>query len=121
MAEVSKTCVIIESPFHGKDIFAHRTNLDYLQDCIRDSAYRGEAPYASHRMMPGALNESLPEERALGLACGYAWWDKADLIVFYEDLGWSAGMLAARDRAERIGKPYIVRRIDENLSNRSTV
>lgn len=87
--------VIIESPFRG-DI---DQNLLYAFACVRDSIIRGESPYASHLMLPGALNDSDPGERALGISCGYAWWRAASLIAFYTDLGWSEGMLEAFKKA----------------------
>jgi hypothetical protein len=60
---------------------------------------RGESPYASHGLLPGALDEDKAEERQLGIQAGYAWWSAASLIVFYTDYGWSTGMEAAADRA----------------------
>jgi hypothetical protein len=88
--------VVIESPYAG-DV---ERNLHYLRACMRDCLRRGEAPYASHALytQPGVLDDQKPEERKLGIEAGYAWWDAADMIVFYADLGWSRGMSAARDR-----------------------
>lgn len=86
--------VILESPYAG-DI---ERNEAYLARCIRDSILRSEAPFASHRMYPGALSEAT--ERDLGIRAGYAWWKAAKAVVFYVDLGWSPGMHKARQRAK---------------------
>ena len=87
--------VIIESPFRG-DV---DRNLLYAFACVRDSIIRGESPYASHLVLPGALNDDDPDERMLGIRCGYEWWRAASLVAFYTDLGWSNGMLAAYAKA----------------------
>jgi len=91
--------VIIESPFSGN----LEENVLYLLACVRDSVCRGESPYASHLMLPGALNDGDIGERELGIKCGYAWWRAASLIAFYTDLGWSSGMIRAFTRARTHG------------------
>lgn len=87
---------IIESPYRG-DI---ERNLAYLRQCIRDSVQRGESPYASHLILPGALDDADPVERDRGIRCGYAWWRYAHIVAFYVDLGWSEGMKKALHRAK---------------------
>lgn len=85
--------VIIESPYAG-DI---ERNVAYARACVADSLRRGEAPIASHLLytQPGILNDDDPAERALGIAAGLAWRSVAQFTLFYTDLGWSKGMLAA--------------------------
>jgi hypothetical protein len=90
-----KPIVIIESPFAG-DVEANRL---YLRRCLADSLQRGEAPFASHGLYPGALDDNNPEERELGITAGYEFWRVADKIVFYTDLGVSPGMSRAWERA----------------------
>lgn len=107
--------VIIESPFAG-DV---KTNKLYLKACIRDCLRRGESPYASHRMLTDALDDGDPEERAIGIEAGYAWWpsnrerlDQDREIVFYVDLAVSPGMLKAYDEyARRFGTAPEMRRL----------
>ena len=91
--------VIIESPFRGVTPEEAFDNLVYLEECIRDSLLRGEAPFASHAIYPGPLNDAVQEERSLGIEAGYAWWEAARAIIFYVDHGWSEGMRTAYDRA----------------------
>ena len=102
--------VIIESPYKG-DVLR---NKRYLRSCIRDCISRNESPYASHRMLTDALDDNDPAERALGIEAGLAWRNTGRIVqkpfafsdeparyervqhVFYVDLGWSGGMLAAK-------------------------
>lgn len=97
--------VIIESPYAG-DI---ERNVKYLDECIRDSIKRGEFPFASHKMYPGALSEET--ERQQGIETGYAWWEVAAAVIFYVDYGMSSGMKAAWDRCVRLNKPRVMRQL----------
>lgn len=93
--------VIIESPYAG-DV---STNLRYLRECIRDCIARGETPYASHGLLPGALDDDDPAEREAGIKAGFAWRSVADATVVYTDRGISDGMRAGIEHAESIGHP----------------
>jgi hypothetical protein len=99
--------VVIESPYAG-DV---KQNRAYLEICIRDSVYRGESPYASHKMLTDALDDDIPEERDLGIACGLELRRRCDLRAFYIDLGWSGGMLAAKKLYDAEGLSYETREI----------
>ena len=100
-AKPSKPIVIIESPYAG-DV---ERNLDYLDRCLYDSLRRGEAPYASHGLYPRrkALDDTIPEERELGMEAGHAFLRVADLVAVYTDLGVSPGMERGIQRAEEAG------------------
>lgn len=84
--------VVIESPYAG-DV---DRNLLYLDFCIRDCLDRDESPYASHRMLTSALDDNDALQREAGIEAGLAWRRRADDRLFYIDLDWSRGMLAAR-------------------------
>jgi hypothetical protein len=101
--------VIIESPYRGANQAERLRNISYLKKCIRDCIMRGESPYASHGLLPGALDEDKAEERQLGIEAGYAWWWEAHKIVFYTDYGWSTGMVIARERCEQFGMSIEIR------------
>ena len=103
--------VIIESPYAG-DIEA---NVAYARRAMRDSLDRGEAPYASHLLytQPGVLRDAVQEERNRGMACGYNWMAKADLVAFYIDRGWSPGMKKAEEYAVHLDIPVQVRELDK--------
>lgn len=99
--------VVIESPYAG-DVDG---NVDYCRECMADSLRRGEAPFASHILytQPGILNDLIPEERKLGTEAGFAWGEKAALVAFYVDKGWSSGMKAGYLRAISRGSPVEIR------------
>lgn len=80
--------VIIESPYSG-DVRRHKA---YLQACILDSLRRGESPYASHQMLTEALDDSIPEERKLGMNAVHPWRAAAHATAVYADRGLSGGM-----------------------------
>lgn len=95
--------VILESPYAG-DV---ERNVAYARRCVRDSLLRGEAPIASHPLytQPGILNDTVPAERAQGIAAGLAWRFVADRTVVYTDHGISEGMKAGIAAAEAAFKP----------------
>jgi len=99
--------VIIESPYAG-DI---EKNVEYARACLRDSLARGEAPLASHLLytQPGVLDDTLPEERYLGISAGLAWLPLAHVHTVYIDRGISVGMRIAYDRAREVGVPVEIR------------
>ena len=99
--------VVIESPFAGKV----EQNLAYVRACMAHCIHRGESPFASHALFtrPGVLDDAKPHERTLGITAGFAWSAKADLRVFYVDLGWSSGMKAALTKYRIEGLPYTFR------------
>jgi len=91
--------VIIESPYAGNV----SRNMEYLGDCVRDSIFRLEAPYASHGFYTQWLDDTVAADRKTGIECGYAWLSAADLVAFYYDLGVSGGMRAALEYCARNG------------------
>jgi len=67
---VPRSVVLIESPFSGKGLEAIR----YLACCLLDSVLRGEAPIASHAILPLCLPEHVESYggktgRDIGLEC----------------------------------------------------
>lgn len=82
--------VDLESPYAG-DVEA---NLEYARRCMADSLKRGEFPIASHLLytQPGILDDTIPEERMLGINAGKAWAKHAVKTVVYIDRGISSGM-----------------------------
>lgn len=102
--------VIVESPYAG-DV---ERNVAYARAAMADCLRRGEAPFASHLLytQPGVLDDTVPDERALGIAAGLAWGDRADATVVYVDLGMSTGMQYGVERAIAAGRALEHRRID---------
>jgi hypothetical protein len=104
--------VIIESPYKGNI----ERNTKYARGCVRDSILRGEAPIASHLLytQPGILRDDIPKERRIGIDAGLAWSRVADKAVFYTDLGWSGGMIAAHHVYQVNKVPFETRRIGDS-------
>jgi len=101
--------VILESPFAG-DV---EKNISYARACVRDSLHRGEAPIASHLLytQDGILNDSIAEERQLGIEAGLAWKKEADASVVYIDYGITKGMEYGIAAAKEAGVPVEYRKI----------
>lgn len=101
--------VIIESPYAGNV----GRNVAYARRAMRHSVLRGECPIASHLLytQPGVLDDAVPEERRMGIDAGLAWRKVADYAVFYTDLGWSRGMLAALELYRTENFPFYARNI----------
>lgn len=101
--------VIVESPYAG-DV---ARNVAYAQLCLADCLKRGEAPFASHLLytQPNVLDDTVPEQRKLGIEAGFVWGEVAEAVVVYQDLGISSGMQAGIDRASRQGLPIEYRNI----------
>jgi hypothetical protein len=109
--------VVIESPFAG-DV---EKNIAYARAAVSDCLKRGEAPIASHLLytQPGILDDTIPEERALGIEAGLLWGEKAEMTVVYVDRGISKGMTYGIERAHRAGRPVEHRSL-ESWRNETT-
>jgi len=92
--------VILESPYSAPTAEGVERNLTYARECIRDCLKRGEAPLASHLLytQPGILDDTIPDERRLGMESGFAWTAVGEAVVVYLDLGLSRGMQAGIGR-----------------------
>lgn len=108
--------VVIESPWAGMPDGVDP--LAYLQQCIRHSVERGEAPIASHAMLCAtqALDDNNERDRALGLTINRIYITHAMRVVVYADYGISPGMKRAIEYAHSISKPVVIRRILGNAS-----
>lgn len=103
--------VQLESPYAGRNARELERNKRYLRRCLRDSLLRGEAPYASHAIYPGALDDTIAEERKRGIAAGFAYREVTVATVVYHDMGVSAGMKLGIEVAEKMGHPVEWRKI----------
>ncbi|MEY9128294.1 MULTISPECIES: DUF7768 domain-containing protein [Bradyrhizobium] len=97
--------VVLESPYAR----AVDDNVAYARRCLKDCALRGESAQASHLLLTQVLDDTKPDERALGIALGLAWREVAHYSVFYTDRGWSNGMRAALDSAILENCPFKLR------------
>lgn len=109
--------VILESPFAPtpSTVSSPGTSVEentaYARACMHDALRRGAAPMASHLLytQPGVLDDTVPDERALGIAAGFAWRTPEVPTWVYVDLGISTGMLAGIEHAHTIGSPIVLR------------
>jgi hypothetical protein len=99
--------VLVESPYAGNVV----RNTAYLKAALKDCLARGESPYASHMFFTQFLDDTVPEERALGIEAGLAWGAAAEVTAVYEDLGISSGMKYGITRAEFHDRPIEYRSI----------
>jgi len=113
--------VIVESPFAAPTTEGIQENIAYARRCLADCLARGEAPYASHLLytQPGVLRDDRPEERSLGMRAGFAFIERADATVVYQDRGISRGMQAGIAMARKHGKPIEYRNLSPNPSSAS--
>lgn len=101
--------VILETPYAG-DV---ERNVAYARLCLRDCLARGESPIASHLLFtqPGVLEDQNPDERAVGIAAGHAWYRAASLCAAYVDFGISDGMRRGFEVATAKRVPIELRRL----------
>jgi hypothetical protein len=109
--------VVIESPYGSTDPRVVAENVAFARACMADCLKRGEAPYASHLLLTqkGILNDSDPNERALGIMAGLVWGESADLVAVYTDRGISSGMKQGIKAAQASGTPIEYRTLWERL------
>ena len=73
---------------------------------MRDCLYRGESPYASHKLFDGILDDTNPRERQMGIAAGQEWFKQGEEARVYVDKGVSPGMVDDIDVCTRLGILY---------------
>ena len=101
--------VIVESPFAGD----FEKNLEFARKCVKDCFIRGEFPFASHLLytQKGILDDTIPEERKLGINAGLTWGKFAELTAVYTDLGISEGMKKGIEQAKKEGRKVEFRKL----------
>ena len=107
--------VVVESPFKATPYYTQEQHRLYLLHCVADCIRRGEAPFASHIILPEVLSDDDEYERAMGIRCGYSWGKHADLVAVYGDLGISPGIKSAVEFYQSIGIPVEWRRLPDKI------
>ena len=102
--------VLLESPFAG-DV---ERNTAYAREAMLDCLKRGEAPFASHLLYTQVLDDTIPEERMLGISAGLEIGKYAVKTVVYTDLGISSGMQYGIKNAEESGREVEYRELYKN-------
>ena len=105
--------VIVESPFKTTEIvFANgekftieeSKNVEYAKACCRWVLDQGKSPYASHLLYTQMLDDSVPEQRQLGIEAGLAWGPWAKERFFFVDRGFTSGMIFGYNAAEELNQ-----------------
>jgi hypothetical protein len=97
--------IYVCSPFAAPTAAGVLENVERARAICRDVAKRGDAPLAVHLLYPGFLDDTVPEERALGIACGLAWLAAADEVRVFGSP--TAGMQFEIDAAHVRGIPIV--------------
>lgn len=103
--------VYIASPYRTNEIHQRHTFDNYLEECIRDSLARKEAPYAPHYYLPDFLQDSIPELRQIGMRIGQRFLMVCNCVAVYKDFGISDGMQEEIDFAKAHKIPVSIRTI----------
>ena len=107
--------VIIESPYRATPYYSEEQHRLYLLHCIEYCVKQGEAPFASHLLLPEVLDDDDQYERAFGIRCGFAWGQHADLVAVFSDFGVSPGMSEAIAHWTKVGKPIEWRKLPHKV------
>lgn len=100
--------VAIESPYAGN----LERNREYRLECVRYCLERGWAPYNSHGSdLVLVLDDNDQFERNRGIDAGLAISSLMYERIFFTDLGWSDGMILAREYYSQHNLSYIVKKI----------
>lgn len=104
---------ILESPYVGEV----ERNVKYAQLCMSDMLKKGEAPYASHLLYTqnNVLDDTVKEERDLGINAGFTFRDLCSKTVFYVDFGFSKGMVLGLKDCLESNKHYSIRELPEHV------
>jgi len=112
--------VILESPYAADTGEEVRANIAYAQLCMRDCFMRGWYPFAGHLLFTqdNVLDDTIPKERALGIAADLSWGSCADASVVYTDFGLSSGMNKGIEAAGKLNRPiYCYHFFNDNAEN----
>lgn len=98
--------ISVESPFAPTATSTTDEHIRYARKACRFVALKGYSPYASHLFFtqPGILDDTIPEERELGIKGGKAWEVHAEESWFFLDYGMTKGMKYGLDEATRLGR-----------------
>ena len=93
--------VFICSRFAGET----EKNIATARKLCRKAVERGFAPFAPHLLYPQFVDDTLPEEREAGIACGLTFMAVCDEVWAYVGGGVSDGMRREMAHAQQLGKP----------------
>lgn len=99
--------VIIESPFRADHVRKIEHNVAFGLRVCKLAISEGLAPFGSHLFFPGLLDDNDPDERRIGIECGWSIGVHADQVWFCLRLGekMSEGMRISHSRYKELGIP----------------
>ena len=95
--------IFVCSPFAG-DI---ARNVKVAEALCRRVMRNGHAPFAPHLLYPTFTDDSVPEQRETGIACGLAYMECCDEVWAFTGNVFFSVMLLYFDRAGQLGKPIL--------------
>ena len=98
-----KPLVFICSPLAGDIDGNTKRTLKYCRFAVESNAI----PLAPHLLYPTFTDDSVPEQRETGIACGLAYMECCDEVWAFTGNGISSGMRMELDRAGQLGKPIL--------------
>jgi hypothetical protein len=115
--------VYVESPFKGANWEETRKNVLYARLAVNDCLSKGEAPFASHLFytQTGILDDTIEDERTMGILSGFAWGLSADLRALYVDFGISRGMEYGIEQAQELGQKIEERKLADTMDLNQTL
>lgn len=86
--------VFVCSPLRAETSEGYAKNIQIARELTRAVLLAGHAPFTPHLWYSTHLDDTRPEQRAMGMAAGAAWLRVADEIWVYaaDEFGCSAGM-----------------------------
>ena len=82
-------------------------NIERARNLCRRAVAQDCAPFAPHLLYPQFMDDTRPEERETGIACGLEFMAECDEVWAYVGDGVSDGMRHELAHAHRLGKPII--------------
>ena len=108
--------VILESPYAG-DV---KRNVEYARMCMKDALLEGHSVFASHLLYTQCLDDSIPEEREVGIRAGLEFYAYASAAFVYVDRGISRGMIAGMTEARKRGVDIYIKSLATGKSKKIT-
>ena len=104
---------IVESPFKTTDIelangetvtIEEGKNVEYAKACCLWALDQCYSPYASHLFFTQFLDDSIPEQRRLGIEAGMTWGRFNSDRLFFVDRGFTEGMVYGFRESKKQGQ-----------------
>lgn len=99
--------IYICSPYRADDDAILQRNIEYARELTRGVLLQGGVPVATHLYMTQCLEESVEEERNIGLAAGREILRRCNAVFVGAKYGISYGMKAEIELAETMRIPIV--------------